>query len=96
VRNPLRLCAECMEVSLVIMLSYINDYDINSFRFELLYDDGWVARMLNESRVVLVVSWLDLASRAFFSIALVAATADMKALLHYTSHEHSGPKCWFS
>jgi len=66
-----------MGVSLIIMLSYIDDYDINSFRFELLYDDGWVAQMLNESRVVLVVSWLDLASRAFFSIALVAATADM-------------------
>jgi hypothetical protein len=68
-------------VSLIITLSYI-DNDVSSFEWPPHDDDdGLIAQMLNESRVVLVVSWFDLASRTFFSIGLVATTEDMKALL---------------
>eukprot|EP00644_Phytophthora_capsici_P011855 jgi/Phyca11/106646/e_gw1.12.668.1 len=37
--------------------------------------------MLNEARVVLVMSWLDLVSRIIFSLGVVSTTADMKELL---------------
>ncbi|KAG6967676.1 hypothetical protein JG687_00004154 [Phytophthora cactorum] len=71
-------------VSLIIMLSYINEYDIYDFDWRLLDDDAWVSQMLNEARVVLVMSWSDLVTRAFFSLSLVATTADMKELLQST------------
>ncbi|ETP30937.1 hypothetical protein F442_20144 [Phytophthora nicotianae P10297] len=72
-------------VSLIIMLSYINEFDIHNFDWRLLEDDAWVSQMLNEARIVLVMSWSDLATRAFFSLSLVATTGDMKELLKSSS-----------
>lgn len=49
-------------VSLIIALGYVDEYDINSFDWQLIDDDAWVAQLLNEARIFLVVSWSDLES----------------------------------
>ncbi|KAG7383073.1 hypothetical protein PHYPSEUDO_004057 [Phytophthora pseudosyringae] len=73
----------CMGVELMILLSYASDYNPKLLGFpELIwYDDEWVARALNEFRMVVVVSWSDLASRSTFSLGLVMTTMSMKELL---------------
>ncbi|KAL4101581.1 hypothetical protein PRIC1_005333 [Phytophthora ramorum] len=73
----------CMGVELMILLSYAQDYSPKLLGFpELMwYNDEWVARALNEFRMVVVVSWSDLASRSIFSLGLVMTTTSMKELL---------------
>ncbi|GMF22957.1 unnamed protein product [Phytophthora lilii] len=73
----------CTGVPLIVMLSYINDYDIqlSGFPLEYWYDDVWSARALNEFQIVLVVSWSDLLSRTIFSFGLVITTSNLKDLL---------------
>ncbi|KAL4171996.1 hypothetical protein KRP22_007172 [Phytophthora ramorum] len=73
----------CMGVELIILLSYVNDYtpEIRGFWDFLWHNDEWAARTLNEFRMVVVVSWSDLASRAIFSLGLVMTTTNMKELL---------------
>ncbi|KAG7379390.1 Centrosomal protein of 41 kDa [Phytophthora pseudosyringae] len=70
-------------VSLIIVLSYVDEYDTNNFDWRLLEDDEWVSQVLNEARVVMVMSWFDLITRAIFTLGLVATTTDMKALVRY-------------
>ncbi|KAL3660562.1 hypothetical protein V7S43_014317 [Phytophthora oleae] len=60
-------------------------YDINNFDWHVLDDDEWFSQMLNEARVVLVMSWLDLVSRIVFSLGVVSTTSDMKELLRCKS-----------
>ncbi|RLN46063.1 hypothetical protein BBJ28_00021984 [Nothophytophthora sp. Chile5] len=45
-------------VSVLIVLSYVNQYDVelSGFDFSKWDDDNWVAQTLNEARIVLVVS----------------------------------------
>ncbi|GMF23833.1 unnamed protein product [Phytophthora lilii] len=73
----------CMGVELMILLSYAKDYDpkLQGFSEVLWYNDEWVARALNEFRMVVVVSWSDLVSRSIFSLGLVMTTMSMKELL---------------
>ncbi|ETO86064.1 hypothetical protein F444_00354 [Phytophthora nicotianae P1976] len=73
----------CMGIELMVLLSYIGDYNfkIRGFYELIWYDDEWVARALNEFRMMVVVSWSDLASRAIFSLGIVMTTLNMKELL---------------
>ncbi|KAG1688466.1 hypothetical protein DVH05_003668 [Phytophthora capsici] len=72
-----------MGVPLIVVLSYVGDYDTNlkGFPLEYWYDDEWSARVLNEFQMVLVVSWSDLISRTIFSFGLIATTTSLKELL---------------
>ncbi|KAE8905325.1 hypothetical protein PF003_g10420 [Phytophthora fragariae] len=73
----------CMGVVLLVLLSYVGDYnsEVTGFDEILWYNDEWVARALNELRIVVVDSWSDLLSRTIFSIGLVITTTSMKRLL---------------
>ncbi|EEY70425.1 uncharacterized protein PITG_05838 [Phytophthora infestans T30-4] len=73
----------CMGIELMVLLSYVGDYNvkIRGFYEIIWYDDEWVARALNEFRMMVVVSWSDLASRSIFSLGLVMTTLNMKELL---------------
>ncbi|KAG7383072.1 Centrosomal protein of 41 kDa [Phytophthora pseudosyringae] len=73
----------CTGVQLLVMANYVRDYNpsIQGFDEAIWYDDEWVARALNEFRMVVVVSWSDLASRAIFSLGLAITTTSMKRLL---------------
>ncbi|ETL79963.1 hypothetical protein L917_19489 [Phytophthora nicotianae] len=70
-------------IPLIVVISYIGDYDseLKGFQLEYWYDDVWSARVLNEFQMVLVVSWSDLISRTVFSIGLIATTTNLKELL---------------
>ncbi|KAG7383071.1 Centrosomal protein of 41 kDa [Phytophthora pseudosyringae] len=74
----------CIGIELIVLMSYAPDYDPSSFGFPatIWYDDEWVARALNEFKMVVVVSWSDLASRVIFSLGLVVTTTSMKELLY--------------
>ncbi|GMF54243.1 unnamed protein product [Phytophthora fragariaefolia] len=76
----------CMGVELIVLLSYASEYDpqLHGFPEIIWYRDEWVARAINEFKMVVVVSWSDLASRAIFSLGLVITTMNMKELLQYT------------
>ncbi|KAE8980149.1 hypothetical protein PR003_g25074 [Phytophthora rubi] len=76
----------CMGVELIVLLSYVKLYDPNvqSFPNTIWYDDEWVARALNELKVVVVVSWSDLGSRTVFSLGLILTTMNMKELLQFS------------
>ncbi|KAE9027993.1 hypothetical protein PR001_g10410 [Phytophthora rubi] len=73
----------CMGVELIVLLSYAKDYNQQLFGFDdsLWRNDEWAARALNEFRMVVVVSWSDLASRALFALGLVMTTTNVKELL---------------
>ncbi|KAG3239248.1 hypothetical protein PI124_g15807 [Phytophthora idaei] len=73
----------CMGVQLLVMANYVGDYNPSLYGFDetIWYDDEWVARALNEFRMVVVVSWSDLVSRTIFSLGLVITTTSMKRLL---------------
>jgi hypothetical protein len=73
----------CMGIELMILMSYARDYntEYSGFPEIMWYDDEWVARALSEFRMVVVVSWSDLASRSIFSLGLVMTTMSMKKLL---------------
>ncbi|KAG3107190.1 hypothetical protein PI125_g12955 [Phytophthora idaei] len=73
----------CIAVPLIVVLSYVDDYDseLKGFPLEYWYDDVWSSRVLNEFQMVLVVSWSDLLSRTTFSIGLIATTTSLKELL---------------
>jgi len=73
----------CMGVPLMIVLSYLDEYDaeLTGFDMEKWYDDAWSARTLNEFQLVVVISWSDLASRAIFSFGLILTTSSLKELL---------------
>ncbi|GMF65289.1 unnamed protein product [Phytophthora lilii] len=73
----------CIGVPLIIVLSYINEYDpkLTGFDMEKWYDDVWSAHALNEFQMVVVVSWSDLASRVFFSLGLIFTMTNLKELL---------------
>ncbi|KAG7383636.1 Centrosomal protein of 41 kDa [Phytophthora pseudosyringae] len=73
----------CISVPLIVVLSYVGDYDSQLTGFPLIfwYDDVWSARVLNEFQMVLIVSWSDLMSRVVFSIGLIATTTSLKELL---------------
>ncbi|ETM56747.1 hypothetical protein L914_00328 [Phytophthora nicotianae] len=73
----------CMGVELIVLFSYVGDYDpsILGFAEIIWYNDEWIARALNELKMVLVVSWTDLASRSIFSLGLILTTMSMKELL---------------
>ncbi|KAL4171997.1 hypothetical protein KRP22_007173 [Phytophthora ramorum] len=73
----------CVGVELIILLSYASDFNTQFRGFEdfLWRNDEWAARAVNEFRMVVVVSWSDLASRAIFSLGLVITTTNMKELL---------------
>ncbi|RLN67188.1 hypothetical protein BBJ28_00022362, partial [Nothophytophthora sp. Chile5] len=72
-----------MGVTIMIVLSYVRQYDVTlaGFDFDKWNDDEWVAQALNEARIVLVVSWYDLTSRAVFYLGIIATTGNMKELL---------------
>ncbi|KAF4142879.1 hypothetical protein GN958_ATG07942 [Phytophthora infestans] len=73
----------CMGVQLLVMINYIKDYNTSYHGFDetIWYNDEWVARALNEFRMVVVVSYSDLVSRTIFSLGLVITTTNMKRLL---------------
>ncbi|POM68450.1 Hypothetical protein PHPALM_15392, partial [Phytophthora palmivora] len=73
----------CVGVPLIVVLSFVGDYDsqLTGFPLNYWYDDVWSARVLNEFQMVLVVSWSDLLSRTIFSFGLVATTTSLKELL---------------
>ncbi|OWZ23982.1 hypothetical protein PHMEG_0001067 [Phytophthora megakarya] len=70
-------------VSILVVFSYIGQYnkELSGFGPDQLQDDEWMARMLNEAQMVLVVSWFDLMSRIIFSLGLVATISESKTLL---------------
>ncbi|KAE8905270.1 hypothetical protein PF003_g10398 [Phytophthora fragariae] len=63
----------CVGVVVIVVLGYTGDFDLKLGGFDYLtwYNDEWMARAYNEFQVVIVVSWMDLASRTFFSLAEV-------------------------
>ncbi|KAE9139505.1 hypothetical protein PF010_g557 [Phytophthora fragariae] len=73
----------CVGVVVIVVLGYTGDFDLKLGGFDYLtwYNDEWMARAYNEFQVVIVVSWMDLASRTFFSLGLIATTTNMKELL---------------
>ncbi|KAL3660519.1 hypothetical protein V7S43_014663 [Phytophthora oleae] len=73
----------CMGVELLIVLSYASQYNVplQGFSDYLWRNDLWAARVLNEFRMVVVVSWLDLVSRTIFTLGLIATTTNIKELL---------------
>eukprot|EP00644_Phytophthora_capsici_P018410 jgi/Phyca11/130120/e_gw1.91.42.1 len=73
----------CMGVELLIVLSYVNQYDsgLMGFYDDLWRNDQWAARVLNEFRMVVVVSWSDLASRSIFTLGLILTTTNIKELI---------------
>ncbi|KAG1691617.1 hypothetical protein DVH05_026780 [Phytophthora capsici] len=81
----------CMGVELIVLLSYVGEYSVKITGFPeiIWYNDEWVARALNELKMVVVVSWSDLASRAIFSLGLVLTTTSMKELLQRLPHNKS-------
>lgn len=74
----------CIGVPLIVVLTYVGEYDpeLTGFPVENWYDDEWSARVLNEFQMVLVVSWMDLASRTIFSLGVISTTNNLKDLLH--------------
>ncbi|KAG1691622.1 hypothetical protein DVH05_026785 [Phytophthora capsici] len=62
----------CMGVQLIVATGFIETN---------WYNDEWVARAMNELKIILVVSWSDLLSRSVFTIGLVLTTTNMKELL---------------
>ncbi|KUF66229.1 hypothetical protein AM587_10006272 [Phytophthora nicotianae] len=74
-------------VPLIVVLTYVDQYDpeLTGFPVEMWYDDEWSARVLNEFQMILVVSWMDLASRTIFSIGVLSTTNNLKDLLRKTS-----------
>ncbi|KAF1790324.1 hypothetical protein GQ600_2415 [Phytophthora cactorum] len=70
-------------VPLIVVLTYVGQYDpeLTGFPVEKWYDDEWSARVLNEFQMILVVSWMDLASRTVFSIGVISTTNNLKDLL---------------
>ncbi|KAG2780426.1 hypothetical protein Pcac1_g9314 [Phytophthora cactorum] len=72
----------CMGVQLLVMANYVGDYNPSLYGFDetIWYDDEWVARALNEFRMVVVVSWSDLVSRTIFSLGLVITTTNCHKL----------------
>ncbi|KAG6958654.1 hypothetical protein JG688_00010419 [Phytophthora aleatoria] len=70
-------------VSVMIVMQYADQYNVAlaGFNFDDLVDDNWVAQMLNEAQMVLVVSWSDMAMRAVFSLGIIITTTNMKELL---------------
>ncbi|ETM33198.1 hypothetical protein L914_19531 [Phytophthora nicotianae] len=70
-------------VSAMIALRYADQYNVAlaGFNFDDLSDDNWVAQMLNEAQMVLVVSWSDMAMRVIFSLGIIMTTTNMKELL---------------
>ncbi|KAE9195669.1 hypothetical protein PF004_g20364 [Phytophthora fragariae] len=73
----------CIGVPLIVVLSYVGEYDpeIAGFPLEKWYDDVWSARVLNEFQMVVVVSWKDLVSRTIFSVGVFFTTSNLKDLL---------------
>ncbi|EGZ19180.1 hypothetical protein PHYSODRAFT_493573 [Phytophthora sojae] len=73
----------CVGVPLIMLFSYLGDYDagLTGFDMEKWYDDVWSAHALNEFQMIVVVSWSDLASRAFLSLGLIFTTTNLKELL---------------
>ncbi|OWZ21037.1 hypothetical protein PHMEG_0004483 [Phytophthora megakarya] len=55
----------CMGVELIVLFSYVGDYDVQTTGFPayIWYNDEWVARVVNELKVIVVVSWWDLCCR---------------------------------
>ncbi|KAG3109209.1 hypothetical protein PI125_g11136 [Phytophthora idaei] len=49
-------------------MNYVAEYNnaLTEFGFDLLLDDEWVAQMLNEAQVAVVVSWSDSTTGIFF------------------------------
>ncbi|KAF1783203.1 hypothetical protein PC129_g8648 [Phytophthora cactorum] len=74
-------------VPLIVVLTYVGQYDpeLTGFPVEKWYDDEWSARVLNEFQMILVVSWMDLASRTVFSIGVISTTNNLKDLLRKSS-----------
>lgn len=71
----------------LIVLTYVGQYDsyYQGFPTENWYNDIWVAHVLNEFQLVLVVSWKDLFSRIVFSWGILSTSTSMKELLAYAS-----------
>ncbi|KAI9991625.1 hypothetical protein PInf_016968 [Phytophthora infestans] len=59
------------------------DSKLTGFPVEMWYDDEWSAHVLNEFQMILVVSWMDLASRTIFSIGVISTAANLKDFLHF-------------
>ncbi|KAL4156387.1 hypothetical protein PRNP1_005418 [Phytophthora ramorum] len=74
----------CMGVELIVLMSYAKNYKPALLGFpEIMWnDDEWVARALIQFKMVIVVSWSDLASR---SLGLIITTMSMKELLQCLS-----------
>ncbi|POM73721.1 Hypothetical protein PHPALM_9408 [Phytophthora palmivora] len=70
-------------VPFIIVMSYLDLFhaDAIGFDFSTLGDEEWVAQLLNEVQMVIVISWFDLMSRVVFTFGLVASCADLKDLL---------------
>ncbi|KAK1928575.1 hypothetical protein P3T76_015939 [Phytophthora citrophthora] len=77
----------CIGVPLIIVLTYIGDYDyqLTGFPVEFWYDDEWSAHVLNEFQMIVVVSWMDLASRTIFSIGVISTVNNLKDLVRKAS-----------
>ncbi|ETP49041.1 hypothetical protein F442_05337 [Phytophthora nicotianae P10297] len=75
----------CMGVTVIVMLSYVSQYDPQTTDFGVnpWYNDEWATRALNEFQLVAVVSWSDLFSRTVFSLGVMMTTTNLKELLYY-------------
>ncbi|KAE9155579.1 hypothetical protein PF001_g697 [Phytophthora fragariae] len=70
----------CVGVVVIVVLGYTGDFDLKLGGFDYLtwYNDEWMARAYNEFQVVIVVSWMDLASRTFFSLDFPPTVYDVE------------------
>lgn len=67
-------------VAIIVIVGYTGDYDLTLWGFDYL---TWY----NELQMVIVVSWMDLATRSIFSLSLIATTTNMKELLQRLPHK---------
>lgn len=77
----------------LLTISYIKAYDprLTQIPQRHFSDTPWFPLMVNEFRLVLITSWLDLLSKVTFSLSILGTTNDAKLLLHSLPRGFSQP-----
>ncbi|GLD92384.1 hypothetical protein PINS_up000917 [Pythium insidiosum] len=74
-------------VPTILLATYVPDYsiEIKGFDTYFWYNEYWVVNVLNEFQLILVSSWLDLASRIVFSVGFLGSLQGIKNTLRERS-----------
>ncbi|KAJ0396331.1 hypothetical protein ATCC90586_007508 [Pythium insidiosum] len=76
-------------VPMILLVTYLPDYsfEYQGFDTHYWYNEFWLVNVLNEFQLILVSSWLDLASRIVFSFGFLGSLQGIKNTLR----ERPGP-----